>query len=112
MQVIGDIGQPSYHRQRSANQATCASSYEWTAALQLTMRQLACALRLVHSERARYEAAVRFGKPHDRPLAVPSVAPQPQPCPLLAAPAPVESVAVETDVPEPAGWKYCRPSEL
>ena len=43
--------------------------------LQLTMWQ--CVLRFAHSERARNEAAARFGKPHDRPLAVPSVAPQP-----------------------------------
>ena len=41
------------------------------------MRQLPGVPRLLHSERARYEAEARFGKPHDRTLAFPSVAPQP-----------------------------------
>jgi hypothetical protein len=68
-----------------ANKVACASSKLWTEALQVVMWQ--CALRLAHSERARNEAAVRFEKFHDRPLAVPSVAPQPHA-------APVEDVAL------------------
>jgi hypothetical protein len=69
-----------------ANKVACASSKLWTEALQVVMWQ--CGLRLAHSERARNEAAVRFEKFHDRPLAVPSVAPQPHA-------APVEDVALE-----------------
>ena len=62
-------------------------------ALQLTMWQ--CVLRFAHSESARNEAAALFGKPHDRPLAVPSVAPQPHA-------APVEDVALEIGLLEPS----------
>jgi hypothetical protein len=43
-----------------------------------------CGLRFAHSERARNEAADRFEKFHDRPRAVPSVAPQPQAWLLVA----------------------------
>jgi hypothetical protein len=57
------------------NKVACASSKLWMEALQLVMWQ--CGLRFAHSERARNEAAARFEKFHDRPLAVPSVAPQP-----------------------------------
>jgi hypothetical protein len=52
--------------------------------LQLTMWQ--CVPRFAHSDRARSEAAVLFGKPHDRPRAVPSVAPQPHAAPLVVGP--------------------------
>jgi hypothetical protein len=57
--------------------------------LQLMMRQ--CVLYFAHPERAPYVAEALFGKPHDRPLAFPSVAPQPHE-PRAALPVPFLSM--------------------